>query len=265
MKISIITINRNHKEGLKKTINSVIAQTYKDFEWIVIDGVSTDGSKVLIEKFSDYINYWISEPDKGIFDAMNKGIQVASGEYLLFLNSGDSLSDKHVLHNVIPLLSGKDFYVGREQRNDHNYIWDRDLSKTKDIFENVISFFIPHQSTFIHRSIFDTYGLYRTDLQYSSDWYLFYKALILGNATISRIPILISIFEGGGISYREKEKVRKEQEHLMNELPRVVFLYDFFCSNYDIIKAIKRTKWSCFIFRIYFFIYRNWLKKTDNI
>lgn len=260
MKISIITINRNHKEGLKKTIDSVIAQTYKDFEWIIIDGASTDGSKGLIEKYSDNINYWVSEPDKGIFDAMNKGIRVASGEYLLFLNSGDSLSDKYVVHNVIPFLNGKDFYAGREQRNDYNYIWDRNISTAEDVFENIISFFIPHQSTFIHRSIFDVYGLYRIDLQYSSDWYMLYKALILGNATISRIPILISIFEGGGISQKEKEQVREEQERLMNEHPKIVFLYDFFRNNCDFIEAIKKTKLSFLLFRIYYFIYRKWLK-----
>ncbi len=89
MKLSIITVNLNNKDGLQKTIDSVISQTFKDFEWIVIDGGSTDGSKELIEKYSDYISYWVSEPDKGIYNAMNKGIKVAKGDYLEFLNSGD--------------------------------------------------------------------------------------------------------------------------------------------------------------------------------
>lgn len=261
MKFSIITVNRNNCTGLQKTIDSVIAQTHKDFEWIIIDGASTDGSKVLIEKYATNINYWVSEPDNGIFDAMNKGIQVSHGEYLLFLNSGDSLSDKYVVHQVLPFLNGKDFYVGREQRDDYNYIWDQKISTNKDICLNLISFFIPHQSTFIHRSVFENYGLYRTDLQYSSDWYLFYKALILGNATISRMPILISIFEGGGISYMEKRQAEKEQEQLMNELPRISFLSDFFRNNYDFIDAIKKTKLSFLLFRIYYFIYRKWLKR----
>ena len=261
MKLSIITVNQNNCTGLQKTIDSVIAQTHKDFEWIIIDGASTDGSKVLIEKYATNINYWISEPDNGIFDAMNKGIQVSHGEYLLFLNSGDSLSDKYVVHQVLPFLNGKDFYVGKEQRDDYNYIWDQKISTNKDICLNLISFFIPHQSTFIHCSVFENYGLYRTDLQYSSDWYLFYKTLILGNATISRIPILISIFEGGGISYMEKGQAKKEQEQLMNELPRISFLSDFFRNNYDFIDAIKKTKLSFLLFRIYYFIYRKWLKR----
>jgi len=101
MKLSIITVNLNNKSGLQKTIDSVISQTYKDFEWIIIDGGSTDGSKELIEQYSQYITYWISEPDKGIYNAMNKGIVQAKGEYLQFLNSGDALYDKYVLDKIL--------------------------------------------------------------------------------------------------------------------------------------------------------------------
>lgn len=99
-KLTIITINLNNKAGLQTTIDSVIAQTYKDFEWIIIDGGSTDGSKELIEKYTNYIKYWVSEPDKGIYNAMNKGIKVAEGEYLQFLNSGDSLFSNSVLSDI---------------------------------------------------------------------------------------------------------------------------------------------------------------------
>ena len=91
MKLSVITINFNNKEGLAKTIVSVVGQTTRDFEWIIIDGGSTDGSMELIENNSEYISYYVSEPDKGIYNAMNKGIMASHGEYLLFLNSGDYL------------------------------------------------------------------------------------------------------------------------------------------------------------------------------
>ena len=90
-KLSIITINYNNLEGLKRTVESVINQTSKEFEYIVIDGGSNDGSGAYIESKSEHIDYWVSEPDKGIYNAMNKGIAKASGEYLLFLNSGDHL------------------------------------------------------------------------------------------------------------------------------------------------------------------------------
>lgn len=92
-KLSIITVNLNNKDGLQKTIESVISQTCKDFEWIIIDGGSVDGSKDIIEKYSKEIDYWVSESDQGIYHAMNKGILRSHGEYLLFLNSGDYLFD----------------------------------------------------------------------------------------------------------------------------------------------------------------------------
>ena len=105
MKLSIITVNYNNKAGLQKTIDSVVCQTWRDFEWIVIDGGSTDGSKELIEQYQQHFAYWCSEPDKGVYNAMNKGISKAKGEYLNFMNSGDcfyneySLSYFHEVYN----------------------------------------------------------------------------------------------------------------------------------------------------------------------
>ena len=93
--ISIITINYNNKSGLSRTIESVINQTYSNIQYIIIDGASTDGSKKIIKKYEHHISYWISEPDSGIYNAMNKGVDKAVGDYLLFLNSGDYLHGKH--------------------------------------------------------------------------------------------------------------------------------------------------------------------------
>ena len=96
-KLTIITINYNNLEGLKRTVESVLNQTWQEFEYIVIDGGSNDGSAEYIESQSEHIDYWVSEPDKGIYNAMNKGIAKARGEYLLFLNSGDHLYSAKVL------------------------------------------------------------------------------------------------------------------------------------------------------------------------
>ena len=104
MKLSIITINYNNRDGLQKTIDSVVSQTYKNFEWIIIDGGSTDGSKELIEQYQDHCAYWCSEPDKGIYNAMNKGIEKAIGDYSLFLNSGDRLHDDTVIDKIVSFL-----------------------------------------------------------------------------------------------------------------------------------------------------------------
>ena len=100
MKISIITINLNNVSGLENTLSSVRAQTFRDFEQIVVDGGSSDGSVDVIRANSDWIAQWISEPDSGIYNAMNKGVRMASGDYLLFLNSGDCLASPKVLENV---------------------------------------------------------------------------------------------------------------------------------------------------------------------
>ncbi|HNW57942.1 MAG TPA: glycosyltransferase, partial [Bacteroidales bacterium] len=99
-KLSIITVNRNNAEGLRKTIASVIAQTYGNYEFVIIDGASTDESLEVIRKNAGRISYWISEPDNGTYHAMNKGIKVSAGEYCLFLNSGDYLVDKNVLEKI---------------------------------------------------------------------------------------------------------------------------------------------------------------------
>src|SRR5574344_3096999 len=93
MKYSIITINYNNKVGLERTIKSVINQTCKDYEYIIIDGTSTDGSKEVIDKYKQYLNYWVSEPDEGIYYAMNKGTLMSHGDYCNFLNSGDCYTD----------------------------------------------------------------------------------------------------------------------------------------------------------------------------
>lgn len=259
-RLSIITVNYNNKNGLQKTIDSVVSQTFREFEWIIIDGGSTDGSQELIGQYADKITYWISEPDKGIYNAMNKGIKIANGEYLLFLNSGDYFADKYVLCKVVPLLKSADFYVGDELHE--NRIWSSKISTSEDICKTLTLYSLPHQSTFISKKIFTLYGLYREDLMIVSDWWLCYKAIILNNASIAKIPLVISTFESAGIS-SSQEVNSKERFYCFSELPRLVSLFEFYCKNYEIVSALKGTSWFFQFFRIYFYIYRKWLKKMD--
>lgn len=259
MKISIITVNLNNKYGLKKTIESVIKQTFKDFEWIIIDGGSTDGSKELLERYQKYINYWVSEPDKGIYNAMNKGILKSKGEYLLFLNSGDYFYDSYVLEKVFPLLESDDFYIGIEKYN--NELW---FLKGKNP-EYVINYFIfggiiPHESTFINRNVFHNYGLYNEDIKISADICLFYKALFLGKAKLNTIPYIITVFEGNGISFYCKSQVIKEITEFRVSYPYSNYLYEFYKNNYEIIKCLKQNSIVFFIFRIYFYFIRKFIK-----
>jgi glycosyltransferase involved in cell wall biosynthesis len=158
MKLSVITINLNNIIGLQKTIESVISQTFKDFEWIVIDGGSTDGSKELIEKYADHISYWVSEPDKGIYNAMNKGIHVAKGEYIEFLNSGDIYFNEKTLENVNRHLSNSDIIYGsaiiRRDGKDIRIHMQRDICSFYDLVKKPIN----HQSSFIKKELFEKYG-----------------------------------------------------------------------------------------------------------
>ena len=111
-KISVITINYNNKEGLEKTIESVVNQSLQDFEYIVIDGNSTDGSQEILEKYTAKISHAVSEPDTGIYNAMNKGIKAATGEYILFLNSGDEFYATQSLEKAAEHLTGEDIIYG---------------------------------------------------------------------------------------------------------------------------------------------------------
>src|SRR5574344_525947 len=124
MKLSIITINNNDAAGLEKTIKSIINQTFTDYEYIIIDGGSTDESVEVIKKYTEHIDYWVSEPDKGIYNAMNKGINQTEGEYLNFLNSGDTYYDNNVLNKIKDWLN-YDIVAGQciiDNRKEYGFI-----------------------------------------------------------------------------------------------------------------------------------------------
>ena len=112
MKFSIITINYNNKEGLEKTIQSVLGQTFHDYQFIIIDGGSTDGSLDIIKQNADHIDYWVSEPDGGRYPAMNKGIKQAKGDFLNFMNSGDTFHSPTVLEDIAKMNLTEDIITG---------------------------------------------------------------------------------------------------------------------------------------------------------
>lgn len=258
MKLSIITINYNNKEGLQRTIQSVISQSVHDFEWIVIDGGSTDGGAELIEQYANYMSYHVSEPDHGVYEAMNKGIKVAQGEYLQFLNSGDWLYDDKVVEHLLPLLKGQDVYVGlinsigkdnasKEEQSDFSPV---------GILRKLTFTWIPHQASFFRKSVFSEYGLYREDQRIVSDWWAYFRSVVIGNATIAPLPLTIANYDTTGISATQRDKAIKEQERLLSEYPCIHAYYRFYQDNLDIVSALKSSKLFYLLFRCYFFIYR---------
>ena len=238
MKLSIITVNLNNRPGLQKTIESVVSQTYKEFEWIVIDGGSTDGSKELIEEYAEYISYWVSEPDKGIYNAMNKGIAASHGEYLLFLNSGDTLYDEKILNRVVNSLQGKEMYVG--DSHTVNGIDKLDLSSRDKVFYTLLKRGFPHQSIFYHNSIFQTVGYYREDLETCADWIVNIQAVIFNDATVEKIPFVISVIEPGGVSTLV-ELVSKDMKKLEGEHANLNYIFSFYVKFYVLIERIKNN------------------------
>ena len=214
MKFSIITVNYNHCDGLQKTIDSVISQTFKDFEWIVIDGGSTDGSKELIEQYAEHFSYWVSEPDKGVYNAMNKGVSAAQGDYLNFMNSGDAFADNNVLSNVFAEEHFEDILYG-------DWILqyaDREIRVSDPNKLNLVNLFkecLCHQSMFIKKELLrekgydETYGI-------MADWKRWLEAVISGK-TGCYLPILICVFDCSGISFQFNEKYWREESRLFNE------------------------------------------------
>ena len=151
MKISIITINYNNREGLSRTLASVAEQTCRDFEYIIIDGGSTDGSVEEIQHHAAIIDYWVSEPDGGIYNAMNKGIAKAQGDYCLFLNSSDMLYSPDIIAKVVPLLDGTDFCAG-----DICFLYEK--PEVKVVPDEITAYYmfhsiLFHQSTFIRTAL----------------------------------------------------------------------------------------------------------------
>lgn len=198
-KLSVITINLNNAKGLRKTIESVVNQNYTDYEYIIIDGKSTDGSVEVIKEYENKIAYWVSEPDKGIYNAMNKGILKAKGEYLLMLNSGDLFYDDDSLNSA--------YNYGIDQDIVYGNILEISKEKSSEtIFPDVLSFdyfrhhSIGHQAAFIKRRLHDDIGLYLEKFEIVSDWCFFLKAFGQKNCSYKHIPFTIVRCYRDGIS-----------------------------------------------------------------
>ncbi|MFV5688936.1 glycosyltransferase family 2 protein [Flavobacterium sp. ZT3R25] len=213
-KLSIITINYNNLEGLKRTVESVINQTWQELEFVVIDGGSTDGSAAYIASQSANINYWVSEPDKGIYNAMNKGIAKATGEYLLFLNSGDHLYNNTVLQENKRYLDNYDLiYFNLQIRNDTNS--KIVIYPDKLCFSDLYDGYLPHPSTFIKKALFEIVGLYDENLKIVSDWKFFILAIFKYQCSYVKISETISTYYLDGISSITDSS--EERNQVLNE------------------------------------------------
>jgi len=211
MKFSIITVNYNNATGLEKTIKSVLSQTYTGFDFVVIDGGSTDGSKEVIDKHRDKIFYWLSEKDTGVYNAMNKGIRAAKGEFVIFMNSGDVFFNANVLQNAASLItSDYAIYYGNNIKKSPS------SERLKTYPEKLnFSFFysssLNHQSSFIKKALFNEVFYYNENYKIASDWEFFAYAICLQNVPYKYLNQTISIYDFTGISSTQSELLDREK------------------------------------------------------
>ena len=205
MKLSIITVNLNNKDGLQKTIDSVISQTFKDFEWIVIDGGSTDGSRELIEQYADHVAYWVSELDKGIYNAMNKGIKAAKGEYLQFLNSGDWLWEASTLQKVFDTNPQEGIVYGDCVEPDGSVqVFPSELDAL-NLYGNMLN----HQASFIKKALFGDAG-YDESYRYVSDWLFYLEKIVFENVCYRKVDaVVVGVQPGKSYDVSKSDAERK--------------------------------------------------------
>ena len=215
MKLSIITIAKDNHDGLCNTMASVANQTWRDFEYIIVDGASTDGSVEAIKQFEQdneksaqpIVLKWVSEPDKGIYNAMNKGTLMAEGEYCLYLNSGDCLYEADTLQKSFALNKNYDIFWGKMLFVSSD--GSKDIRCTNRIDLDPFRLFlqtIPHQSCFIKRSVLLEENMYK----------LLYKTVVVDKRPSAFIDVLVSVMDGNGIS-SNLELCRREDDALFCE------------------------------------------------
>src|SRR6218665_29206 len=262
-KIAIITINYNDQAGLRKTIESVVAQTFTNFEFIVIDGNSSDGSKAVIEQYKNQIAYSISEPDTGIYNAMNKGIRAATADYVLFMNAGDLLLENNTLEKAATLIDDRfDIIYG-------DIIWDDKIKnkKRREFFPEKLTFrffaetSLPHQATFIKKSLFDTVFYYNEKLKIVSDWEFFMVAIVHKGARYKHIDLPICLYDQSGMSTNPEnsKKILEEKWNAMREH------FTFFADDYADIHELNTKRLQQFLYLRKFPIAFKIIKLVMNI
>ena len=285
MKLSIITINYNNAEGLRKTLASVASQTYADIEHVIVDGGSTDGSVEIIREYvcangaqgggSQTFRTgqtsrtkvchqirWISEPDKGIYNAMNKGIRMATGEYIQILNSGDILAADDVTERMFLAMGNGQWAIGNETNRQSpianlpqipifygNMIKVNSAGKfvgksgyTEYSLRQFYSSTLNHDCAYIRRDLFEEYGLYDEQLKIVSDWKWYLQAIGLGRVKPEYVDIDVTIFDDGGISETNLALRYAERRKVLEEVlpPAVLWDYDTHAFEMEQMKRLRR-------------------------
>ncbi len=253
MKLSIITINRNNAAGLEKTMRSVASQTFKEYEYIVVDGASTDGSVEVIEKLeTEFVHLkWVSEPDSGIYNAMNKGIRMATGDYIQILNSADCLAYEDVTERMIAELERQgrpSILYGNMVKcfPDGHKMVDKCFAGQEITMLGMVTGTLNHDPAYIRRDLFEKYGYYDETLKIVSDWKWYLQAIIMGGEKPQYVNMDVTLFDMTGISETNKELDKSERKQVLEQLfPKTILSdYERFAFPIDQIKRLQRHPWA---------------------
>lgn len=213
---SVITVCRNEQRKIRSTCESICGQSLLDFEWIVVDGASTDGTLAVLEEYGASIARLISEPDGGIYNAMNKGIRLARGEYVVFMNGGDRFSDAHALSSVAAAPRMEIIYG--------DLLFDGAVPVVKqypDVLPQgyLLRNMLPHQASFIRRRLFARYGLHDESFRIASDYEMFARLIERHKASTFHVPKVLACFDGEGISKDPRRRMlRKAENHRVRKM-----------------------------------------------
>jgi glycosyltransferase involved in cell wall biosynthesis len=232
MKLSIITINLNNVEGLRRTMESVFCQTSNEFEYIVVDGDSVDGSKDIIYQFDNKNKHsfkWLSEKDNGIYQAMNKGIQMATGDFIQFLNSGDFLVATDVTERMLKAIpEGCNIFYGNMLKKLPKRIYhDRGFAGRKPTMLDFYSGTLNHSPAYIRRSLFKMFGLYDESLKIVSDWKWYLQVIGLNGIVPVYKDIDVTFFDMNGISTINSDLDQNERKQVLLEILPASVLTDY--------------------------------------
>lgn len=274
MKLSIITINYNNAEGLRRTLASVAAQTYRGIEHIVVDGASADGSVNVIRDY-DALNSssenplvvsWSSEPDNGIYNAMNKGIRMATGDYVQILNSGDILAADDVVEKMLAAIEtnhNPDFIYGNMVKKD--YSSGTVIGKSEKVEYSLRQYYsstMNHDCCYISRRLYEKYGLYDESLKIVSDWKWFLQAIGMGDVRPVYVDIDVTIFDASGISETNMELRDRERHQVLEETLPSAVLNDYDCHAFDMeqMDRLRRHKmyWIAYLVERVLFKMEKW-------
>jgi glycosyltransferase involved in cell wall biosynthesis len=227
LKVSIITVCRNASSTITATLNSVASQSYKDIEHVVVDGNSNDGTQDIVRKEGHRVSKFVSESDKGIYDAMRKGASLATGDILYFLNSGDVFFDEHVVSGVVASFEKKktDIVFGDllpvlfNPNDSFSHCFAPNVRVEQGFINHkfdLLNFNIHHQTIFYRKEVLKSCGFFSLDYPFGTDWGLHAEAILGHKYTFAHVPMIIAKFALGGVSTSNFEKELSEYNKIKN-------------------------------------------------